>query len=46
MNNNNNEAFYFQASWGRLEMKLHEPKKSIKQERKGRGKQMAIKKSN
>jgi hypothetical protein len=25
--NNNNQAFYSQASWGRLEMKPHEPKK-------------------
>jgi hypothetical protein len=27
-NNNNNQAFYSQASWGRLEMKPHEPKKN------------------
>jgi hypothetical protein len=27
-NNNNNQAFYSQASWGRLEMKPHEQKKS------------------
>jgi hypothetical protein len=40
---NNNQAFYSQASWGRLEMKPHEPKKSTKQERKIRGKQRAIK---
>jgi hypothetical protein len=26
-NNNNNQVFYSQASWGRLEMKPHEPKK-------------------
>jgi hypothetical protein len=26
--NNNNQAFYFQASWGRLEMKPHEQKKN------------------
>jgi hypothetical protein len=26
-NNNNNQAFYSQASWGRLEMKSHEQKK-------------------
>jgi hypothetical protein len=26
-NNKNNQAFYFQASWDRLEMKPHEPKK-------------------
>jgi hypothetical protein len=25
---NHNQAFYFQASWGRLEMKPHEPKKT------------------
>jgi hypothetical protein len=25
--NNNNQAFYSQASWGRLQMKLHEQKK-------------------
>jgi hypothetical protein len=42
-NNNNNQAFYSEASWGRLEMKLHKPKKTgIKQERKRR-KQRAIK---
>jgi hypothetical protein len=45
--NNNNQAFYFQASWDRLEMKPHEQKKTgTKQERKIRGKQRAIKKSN
>jgi hypothetical protein len=27
-NNNNNQAFYSQASWGRLQMKLHEQKKN------------------
>jgi hypothetical protein len=27
-NNNNNQAFYSQASWGRLEMKPHEQKKT------------------
>jgi hypothetical protein len=26
--NNNNQVFYSQASWGRLEMKAHEPKKN------------------
>jgi hypothetical protein len=47
MNNNNNQAFYSQASWGRLQMKPHEQKKTcIKQERKIRGKQMSIKKPN
>jgi hypothetical protein len=46
-NNNNNQAFYSQASWGRLEMKPHEQKKtSTTQERKIRGKQKAIKKPN
>jgi hypothetical protein len=46
-NNNNNQAFYSQASWGRLEMKPHEQKKpGTKQERKIRGKQRAIKKPN
>jgi hypothetical protein len=45
--NNNNQAFYYEASWGRLEMKPHEIKKTgIKQERKRRGKQRAIKKLN
>jgi hypothetical protein len=45
-NNNNNQAFYSQASWDRLEMKSHEPNKknSTKQERKIRGKQSTIKK--
>jgi hypothetical protein len=37
---NNNQAFYSQASWGRLEMKPHEQKK---QEQKRRGKQRVIK---
>jgi hypothetical protein len=37
-NNNNNQSFYSQASWGRLEMKTHE--------RKRREKQMTIKKPN
>jgi hypothetical protein len=27
--NNNNQAFYSQASWGRLEMKLHEQRKKV-----------------
>jgi hypothetical protein len=35
-NNNNNQAFYSQASWGRLEMKPHEKKTGTKQERKRR----------
>jgi hypothetical protein len=34
----NNQAFYSQASWGRLEMKPHEQKKTgTKQERKKKG---------
>jgi hypothetical protein len=42
--NNNNQAFYSQVSWGRLEMKSHEKKKTgIKQEQKRREKQRAIK---
>jgi hypothetical protein len=44
-NNNNNQAFYSQASWSRLEMKPHEEKKCTKQEWKRRGKQRAIKKT-
>jgi hypothetical protein len=43
--NNNNQAFYSQASWGRLEMK-HEQKKDTKQEQKRRKKQRTIKKPN
>jgi hypothetical protein len=39
------QVFYSQASWGRLEIKPHEPKKGTKQERKKRGKQRAIKKT-
>jgi hypothetical protein len=38
---NNNQVFYSQASWGRLEMKPHEPKKR-KKEPKKRGEQRAI----
>jgi AAA15 family ATPase/GTPase len=44
--NNNNQAFYSQASWSRLEMKPHEQKKGIKQERKRRGKTKGDKKPN
>jgi hypothetical protein len=43
--NNNNQVFYFQASWGRLEMKPHESKKNRDKtiaKKKGR-KQMVIK---
>jgi hypothetical protein len=36
--NNNNQAFYSQASWGRLEMKPHEPKKTNKSEKEGENK--------
>jgi hypothetical protein len=35
--NNNNQAFYSQASWGRLEMK-HEQKKKYKTRAKKKGK--------
>jgi hypothetical protein len=36
---NNNQVFFSQASWGKLEMKPHEQKKTgTKQERKRRGK--------
>jgi hypothetical protein len=35
--NNNNQAFYSQASWGRLEMK-HEQKKKIQNKSKKEGK--------
>jgi hypothetical protein len=40
--NNNNQAFYSQASWGRLQMKLHEQKKKTgtKQEQKIREKRV------
>jgi hypothetical protein len=31
VNNNNNQVFYSQASWGRLEMKPHEPKTKKKE---------------
>jgi hypothetical protein len=37
-NNNNSQAIYSQASWGKLEMKPHELKKGTKQERKIREK--------
>jgi hypothetical protein len=44
---NNNQDFYSQASWGRLEMKPHEQKKiGTKQERKRRGKTKGDKKPN
>jgi hypothetical protein len=39
-NNNNNQAFYSQASWGRLEMKPQELKKQVqnKSEKEGKNK--------
>jgi hypothetical protein len=37
-NNNNNQVFYSQASWGRLEMKSHEPKNKYKTRVKKKGK--------
>jgi hypothetical protein len=43
-NNNNNQAFYSQASWGRLEMKPHEPKKRYKTRAKKKGKTKSDKK--
>jgi hypothetical protein len=36
-NNNNNQAFYSQVSWGRLEMKPHEPKNRDKTRTKKKG---------
>jgi hypothetical protein len=44
-NNNNNQAFYSQASWGRLEMKSHETKKRYKTRAK-KGKTKGDKKPN
>jgi hypothetical protein len=41
--NNNNQAFSFQASWGRLQMKSHEPKKQGQNKSEKGGKQRAIK---
>jgi hypothetical protein len=46
INNNNNQAFYFQASWGRLEMKLHEKKNRNKTRVKKEGKTKDDKKPN
>jgi hypothetical protein len=45
-NNNNNQAFYSQASWGRLEMKPHEPKNRYKTRVKNKGKTKGDKKPN
>jgi hypothetical protein len=36
-NNNNNQAFYSQASWGKLEMKPHEQKKRQVQNKSEKG---------
>jgi hypothetical protein len=44
-NNNNNQAFYSQASWGRLEMKPHEQKKGYKTRVKKKGKTKGDKKT-
>ncbi len=43
--NNNNQAFYSQASWGRLEMKPHEPKKRYKTRAKKKEKTKGDKKT-
>jgi hypothetical protein len=43
--NNNNQTFYSQASWGRLEMKPHEQKKEYKTRAKRRGKTKGDKKT-
>jgi hypothetical protein len=45
-NNNNNQAFYSQASWGKLEMKPHEQKKKKQGQNKSikeGGKQSTVK---
>jgi hypothetical protein len=45
--NNNNQAFYSQASWGRLDMKPHEQKKHrYKTRAKNKGKTKGDKKPN
>jgi hypothetical protein len=41
---NNNQAFYSQASWGRLEMKPHEKKKQVQNKSKKRRGKNQIKK--
>jgi hypothetical protein len=43
---NNNQAFYSQVSWGRLEMKPHSQKTVTKQKRKRMRKTKGDKKSN
>jgi hypothetical protein len=45
-NNNNNPAFYSQASWGRLEMKPHRQKNMYKTKAKKKEKTKGDKKSN
>jgi hypothetical protein len=44
--NYNNQAIYSQASWGRLGMKPHEPKKRYKTRAKNKGKTKGDKKPN
>jgi hypothetical protein len=44
-NNNNNQAFYSQASWGMLEIKPHEPKNRYKTRAKKKGKTKGDKKT-
>jgi hypothetical protein len=44
--NNNKQAFYSQASWGRLEMKSHEPKKTGTKQKQKRRKIKSDKKPN
>jgi hypothetical protein len=44
-NNNNNQAFYSQARWGRLEMKPHEKKNWYKTRAKKKGKTNSDKKT-
>jgi hypothetical protein len=41
----NNQAFYSQASWGRLEMKPHEQKKRYKTRAQKKGKTRGYKKN-
>jgi hypothetical protein len=44
-NNNNNQTFYSQASWGRLEMKPYEKKHRYKTKTKNKGKTKGDKKT-
>jgi hypothetical protein len=41
-NNNNNQAFYSQASWGMLEMKPHDPKKMVQNKSKKEGEKQRV----